>query len=63
MQQVDNQREDLLISLPKAAKRLDISVRSVRRHFDLVRIGGAVRVRIADIQRKIESKGERSHVA
>ncbi len=47
--------EQLLMSLPKAAKVLNISNRSVRRHFELVRIGGAVRVCIADVQKKIAS--------
>ncbi len=53
--------EQLLLSLPKAAKMLDLSTRSVRRHFDLVKIGGAVRVRVADIQKKINSKGLKIH--
>ncbi|WP_331293269.1 MULTISPECIES: hypothetical protein [Methylobacterium] len=47
--------EQLLMSLPKAAKVLDLSTRSIRRHFELVRIGGAVRVRVADIQKKIDN--------
>lgn len=55
--------EQLLLSLPKAAKMLDLSTRSVRRHFDLVKIGGAVRVRVADIQKKIDSKGPANHAA
>jgi predicted ArsR family transcriptional regulator len=55
--------EQLLLSLPKAAKMLDLSTRSVRRHFDLVKIGGAVRVRVADIQKKIDSKGLSNHAA
>lgn len=54
--------EQLLLSLPKAAKMLDLSTRSVRKHFDLVKIGGAVRVRVADIQKKIDSKGLSNHV-
>ncbi|MDO9427356.1 MAG: hypothetical protein Q7T93_11050 [Methylobacterium sp.] len=54
---------ELLVSLPKAAKMLDLSARSVRRHFDLVKIGGAVRVRVADIQQKINSTGQKSHAA
>lgn len=53
--------EQLLLSLPKAAKMLDLSTRSVRRHFDLVKIGGAVRVRVADIQKKINSKRLSNH--
>lgn len=55
--------DQLLLSLPKAAKILDLSQRSVRRHFDLVKIGGAVRVRVADIQKKIDSKGPYNHAA
>ena len=55
--------EELLISLPKAAKQLDVSVRTVRRHFDLIHIGGSVRVRVADILKKIDSKGQQSHAA
>ena len=54
--------DQLLLSLPKAAKMLDLSTRSVRRHFDLVKIGGAVRVRVADIKKKIDSKGPTNHV-
>ena len=53
--------EQLLLSLPKAAKMLDLSTRSVRRHFDLVKIGGAVRVRVGDIQKKINSKRLSNH--
>ncbi|GJD32821.1 hypothetical protein PMNALOAF_4100 [Methylobacterium adhaesivum] len=54
---------ELLVSLPKAAKMLDLSARSIRRHFDLVKIGGAVRVRVADIQKKIDSTGQQSNAA
>lgn len=54
--------EQLLMSLPKAAKMLDLSTRSVRKHFDTVKIGGALRVRVADIQKKIDSKGPTNHV-
>ncbi len=59
----DSASSELLISLPKAAKTLGVCERTVRRHFDLVRIGGAVRVRTADIQKKIDSKGLTNHVA
>lgn len=47
----------LLMTLPEAARRLGVCVPTVRRYFPLVRIGGSVRVRIADINAKITSKG------
>lgn len=55
--------DQLLLSVPKAAKTLGVCERTVRRHFDLVKIGGAVRVRVADIQKKIDSKGPTNHAA
>lgn len=58
-----NASDELLVSLPKAAKWLNVSDRTIRRHFDLVKIGGAVRVRVADIQKKIDSKGQQCHAA
>lgn len=58
-----NTSDELLVSLPKAAKWLNVSDRTIRRHFDLVKIGGAVRVRVADIQKKIDSTGQQSHAA
>ena len=54
--------EQLLMSVPRAAKALDLSIRSVRRHFELVHIGRTARVRVADIQKMIDRKGVGHHV-
>ena len=54
--------EQLLMSLPKAAKLLNLSTRSIRRHFELVHIGRTARVRVADIQKMINHNGVDHHV-
>ena len=44
---------EALIGVAKAAVRLGISPRGVARHFPLVRIGGRILVRVADVEAKI----------
>jgi DeoR/GlpR family transcriptional regulator of sugar metabolism len=46
--------EEDLVSVARAAKRLSVSEKTIRRQFDLVRIGDRTLVRVADIRRLTE---------
>lgn len=48
-----NFSNEALISATKAAVCLGVSSNTVRRHFPIVRVGGRVLVRLADVEAKI----------